>query len=148
MMTQHGTRRLHAPLRRVLRVLLEPQQLPEWNPAFLSLGGPREPDICARYPISVYGGLRGYFEYLDIGDRHVSTTWRVPGFRETATWYLEPRRAGTLVRHEFEHHGGGSRSLRALAGLGLRRLAARVVTADTPSAGTAGLPLPVPDLRV
>ena len=135
-MTQHGIQRLHVPLRRVLRLLLEPQQLPGWNPAFLSLGGPREPVHRMPYPIRVRGGLHGYFEYLDIGGRHVSTTWQVPGFRETSTWYLEPRRAATLVRHEFEHHGDDAATLRALAGLSLRRLATHVATADV------GLPHP------
>jgi hypothetical protein len=91
------------------------------------LGGPREPVIRVPYAISVRGGLHGSFEYLDIGDRHVSTTWQVPGFRESATWYLEPRRGATLVRREFEHHGDHA-ALRALAGLSLHRLAARVAT--------------------
>jgi uncharacterized protein YndB with AHSA1/START domain len=133
--TQQVTRRLYAPLPRVLRVLLEPQQLPKWNPAFLSLGGPREPRTGLRYPITVFGGLHGFFEYLDIGARHVSTTWRVPGFREVATWHLEPRRGATVVQHEFEHHGDHE-SLRALAGLGLYRLAGRVAKRDVGWAAT------------
>ena len=136
MITKHGTRRLHVPLLRVLQVLLEPQQLPAWNPAFLSLRGPREPDTGVRYPITVYGGLHGFFEYLDIGGRHVSTTWQVPGFRETGTWYLEPRRAATLVRHEYEHHGDQAGLLRALAGLGLHRLAGRVAAPDAAPSST------------
>lgn len=130
MITQHGTRRLHVPMPRVRRVLLEPQQLPGWNPAFLSLGGPRVPDTGVRYPITVYGGMHGFFEYLDIGARYVSTTWQVPGFRETGTWCLEPRGAATLVRYEYEHHGDGAGPLRALSGLGLHRLAGRVAATD------------------
>lgn len=129
MITQHGTRRLQVPLLRVRQVLLEPQQFPWWNPAFLSLRGPREPATGVRYPIVVHGGLHGFFEYLDIGTRSVSTTWQVPGFRETGTWCLEPRRAATLVRHEYEHHGEQA-PLRALAGLGLHRLAGRFAVTD------------------
>lgn len=129
MITQQVTRRLHASLPRVLRVLLEPHQLPEWNPTFVSLGGPREPRTGVRYPITAIGGMHGFFEYLDIGARHVSTACRVHGFREAATWYLEPRRGATVVQHEFEHHGDHA-SLRALAGLGLYRLAGRVAKPD------------------
>lgn len=133
MITEHGTRRLQAPLLRVLKVLLEPQQLPRWNPAFLSLGGPREPHSGVRYPIMVHGGMHGFFEYLDIGARYVSTTWQVPGFRETGTWCLEPRGAATVVRHEYEHHGDQAGPLRALAGLGLHRLADRVAASEVAS---------------
>ena len=75
----------------VRAVLLEPLQLPEWNPAFLHLTGPAPPIVDQRYPITVRPRLSGHFSYTSIETDRIEMRWDVPGFTETASWQLAQR---------------------------------------------------------
>lgn len=126
---EHGTRLVNAAATRIRRALLDPQALPDWNPAFRSIAGPADAAVGVRYPIGVTGGLSGTWEYTYIDDTRIDTAWQVPGFRETGTWRLVPHGDGTMVTHEFSHEGPLARMLahayRGVAQLRLDRLAAR-----------------------
>ncbi|WP_433434792.1 SRPBCC family protein [Nonomuraea sp. CA-141351] len=130
---QRATRFLNAPLDRVRHALLDPQALPEWNPAFRSLNGPARAATGTRYLITVKGELSGTWEYTRIDDHDIDTTWQVPGFRETGTWHLRPHDYGTIVTHEFRHEGPLARLLskayRGVAELRLDRLTQRTAAA-------------------
>lgn len=114
----------------VRAVLLRPLEIPDWNPAFLTLAGPDAAAVGTGYPITVRGGLRGTFAYTGIGASTIGWSWHVPGLDETGHWRLTPRDGGTLVEHEFTHRGPLARVLRAafegVAELRLGRLSDRV----------------------
>ncbi|WP_413757894.1 SRPBCC family protein [Streptomyces sp. MMBL 11-3] len=118
-----------APVHIVRRILLEPTALAEWNPAFLSVGGPSQALTGRRYPLVARGALRGHWEYLSIGDTLIEGRWEVPGLAETNSWKLVPHEEGTHVTHSFTHRGGLAALLRpafaGVADLRLDRLAGR-----------------------
>ncbi|WP_285104593.1 SRPBCC family protein [Promicromonospora sp. MEB111] len=115
-----------APRPSVRAVLLDPLSLPAWNPAFLRMAGPSEAGLAARYRITVRPGLSGAFTYETIEPGLVRMAWRVPGFAETADWWLDAEGERTLVRHDFTHQGPLAAALRpayqGVAGLRLDRL--------------------------
>jgi hypothetical protein len=121
---------------RVRAILLDPQALADWNPAFLSISGSTTATVGEPYPITVRPGLSGTFAYTEISDLRIDTTWSVPGFREYGTWELQPRSSETLVTHRFEHVGllGAllQRANHGVAELRLNRLAQRVATQASP----------------
>ncbi|MET8156831.1 SRPBCC family protein [Sphaerisporangium sp. NPDC005289] len=130
MTVQEETRLVRAPLSRVREILLDPRALPDWNPAFLTLGGPGHAAVGVSYPITVRGGLSGNWEYTAIEDERIDTAWHLPGFHENGTWLLRPRaEGGTVVTHGFQHQGPLARALsrayRGVAELRLDRLSQR-----------------------
>jgi hypothetical protein len=129
-MTAHNSDRLiRAPLERVRELLLRPLELPDWNPAFLGVGGPAQPVENVPYSLTVRGGLSGRLRYERIDADQVAMVWETAGFHESATWSLEPHGSATLVRHEFDHSGPLAYMLRpafaTVAELRLQRLAER-----------------------
>lgn len=114
----------------VRAVLLEPLQLPEWNPAFLRLTGPAPAIVEQRYPITVRPGLSGHFSYPSIETDRIEMRWDVPGFAETASWQLAQHGNRTEVTHRLQHAGPLATLLspayRGVAELRLARLAQRV----------------------
>ncbi len=118
-----------APVRIVRQILLEPIDLAEWNPAFLSVKGPSQALTGRRYPLVARGALRGHWEYLSIGESLIEGRWEVPGLTETNSWSLLPHDEGTHVTHSFTHQGGLAALLRpafaGVADLRLNRLAER-----------------------
>jgi len=141
---QRATHLVHAPLEVVRQVLLDPVALADWNPAFLSVGGPAEASTGVDYPITTRGGLRGFFAYLRIKSDRIDTTWRVPGLTETGTWLLEQRGGDTLVVHAFRQDGPLarllSRAFDGVAQLRLLRLQERVQAARIPDQLTPSPP--------
>ncbi|MFJ9201013.1 SRPBCC family protein [Streptomyces flaveolus] len=112
-----------APLRTVRQILLEPTALAEWNPAFLSVGGPEAATTGRRYPLTARGGLTGHWEYRSIGENHIEGCWEVPGLAETNSWRLLPHGDGTHVTHSFTNRGTLAALLRpAFAGVADLRL--------------------------
>ncbi|MFD6447581.1 hypothetical protein ACFWEJ_20925, partial [Promicromonospora sp. NPDC060204] len=92
-----------APRPTVHAVLLDALALPAWNPAFLRMTGPSEAGVsesdpfesdpsegglAAPYRITVRPGLSGVFTYETVEPGHVRMVWQVPGFAETADWWL------------------------------------------------------------
>lgn len=120
-----------APRPTVHAVLLDALALPAWNPAFLRVTGPSEAGLAAPYRITVRPGLSGVFTYETVEPGHVRMVWQVPGFAETADWWLHAEGERTLVRHDFTHQGPLAAVLRqayqGVAGLRLDRLR-RVLT--------------------
>lgn len=120
---------ISAPPPVVRQILLEPTALAEWNPAFLSVQGPRSAVTQQRYPIQVRGGLHGHWEYRQITDEFIEGYWEVPGLTENNTWQLRPYNSGTHVTHSFQHRGALAALLRPafanVAELRLNRLAER-----------------------
>ncbi|MFI2364140.1 hypothetical protein [Promicromonospora sp. NPDC019610] len=112
-------------------VLLDALSLPAWNPAFLRVTGQSEAGLAAPYRITVRPGLSGVLTYEADEPGHVRMVWQVPGFAETADWWLDAEGERTLVRHHFTHQGPLARVLReayqGVAGLRLDRLR-RVLT--------------------
>ncbi|MDQ0776254.1 hypothetical protein QF026_004720 [Streptomyces aurantiacus] len=120
---------ISTPVRIVRQILLEPTELAEWNPAFLSVKGPTQALIGRQYPLVARGALRGHWEYLSIGESLIEGRWKVPGLTETNSWSLLPRDEGTHVAHSFTHQGALAAVLRpafaGVADLRLDRLAER-----------------------
>jgi hypothetical protein len=120
---------VQAPPAVVRQILLEPTELAEWNPAFLSIKGPHHAVIGQRYPIVVRGGLSGNWEYRQISDDLIEGHWQVPGLAEVNTWHFRPHGPGTHVIHSFQHRGALAAVLRPafsnVADLRLDRLAKR-----------------------
>lgn len=83
------------------KVLLDPLALPQWNEAFLSIDGPRTPEVGQRYKLRVKPGLTGWLEYTAITEQRIEVTWQIPGFREQGVWLLDD----DTVTHSFEHAG-------------------------------------------
>ena len=104
-------------------ILLRPLALPEWNPAFLAIGGSAH--AGDRPPSFAHGhhGLRGEFRYLAIEPDRVDMEWNVPGMLEQCSWLLEPEHGGTRVSHEV--HADRSRSYSAARRETAPRLTAR-----------------------
>jgi hypothetical protein len=129
MSTVSGEIRIAAPPGVVRRILLEPRQLADWNPAFLSIRGPYEALVGQHYPIMARGGFTGNWEYVNIADERVEGRWEVPGLRETNVWEFRQHGSGTRVTHSFTHGGGLALLLRPafsnVAELRLQRLAER-----------------------
>jgi hypothetical protein len=67
------------------------------------------------------------YEHIDA--RRVTVRWSTVGFRESATWSLEPSGEMTRVVHEFGHEGGLAlllrRAFRTVAEERNKRLAQR-----------------------
>ena len=59
-----------------------------------------------RYDLTIRNGLKGSLQYEHIDARRVVVRWSTVGFRESATWSLEPNGEMTRVVHEFDHEGG------------------------------------------
>jgi len=112
MTTQRSEILNRAPLERVREILLKPLEFPEWNPAFTALAGPTNPAEGDPYALTIRNGLSGSLTYEHIDARRVAVRWSTIGFRESATWSLEPSGESTRVVHEFEHEGGLARLLR------------------------------------
>lgn len=133
---QQAARFLNVSPDQIRGALLDPRALPEWNPAFRSIGGPEPTAIGTIYPITAIGGLTGTWEYTRIEDESIDMTWQVPGFRETGTWQMRAHMGGTVVTHSFSHEGPLARMLshayRGVAELRLDRLAGRVKTTSLP----------------
>jgi Polyketide cyclase / dehydrase and lipid transport len=115
----------------VREVLLEVGQLDQWNPAFVSITGSNRARAGQPHPIQVRGGLAGEFQYDDIQRDRIESSWRVPGFRETNYWQLDPAAANsTLVTHGFVQKGPLAEALRGatedVARQRVARLKARV----------------------
>jgi hypothetical protein len=106
MTTQRSEILIRAPLEHVRQILLRPLEFPEWNAAFTALAGPTNPTEGERYALTIRSGLAGSFRYEHIDDRRIVVQWSTVGFRESATWSLEPDGATTRVVHEFDHEGG------------------------------------------
>jgi hypothetical protein len=124
---QHATSAIRAAPADVRRLLLDPLELPSWNPAFQSIDGPSQPAAGTRYAIRVRPGLAGSLEYTLIGPDRIDIAWHVPGFHETGSWTIEPSGGGTLAHHRFQHTGPLASALRhayrGVASLRLQRLA-------------------------
>ena len=106
MSTQRSEILIRAPLERIRQILLTPLELPEWNPAFTALAGPTNPSEGQRYDLTIRNGLKGSLQYEHIDARRVVVRWSTVGFRESATWSLEPNGEMTRVVHEFDQEGG------------------------------------------
>ena len=92
--------------RDVSDVLLQVAQLPQWNPAFLSITGSPTAHIGEPHPIRVRGGLPGQFQYDLINPERVESSWQVPGLRETNLWQLHlAADQSTVVTHDFAQSG-------------------------------------------
>ncbi|RZS64361.1 hypothetical protein EV187_2746 [Agromyces ramosus] len=100
-----GSRTIAAPAEPIRGILLRPLALPEWNPAFLAIGGSADAAIGHIHSLTVTGGLRGEFRYTAIEPTHVDMEWNVPGMLEHCSWVLEPERRGTRVSHEVQRTG-------------------------------------------
>jgi len=111
----------------IRHVLLDALALPEWNEAFLSIDGPAEATVGARYALRVRPGLTGELQYAVIEPDRIEITWQVPGFREVGTWTMT---ADSQVTHTFEQTGPLATVLRPayrnIATIRLARLANRV----------------------
>ena len=111
----------------IRHVLLDALALPEWNEAFLSIEGPTETTVGARYALRVRPGLTGELQYVVIEPDRIEITWQVPGFREVGTWTMT---ADSKVTHTFEQTGPLATVLRPayrnIATIRLARLANRV----------------------
>jgi len=111
----------------IRHVLLDALALPEWNEAFLSIDGPKEATVGARYALRVRPGLTGELQYTVIEPDRIEITWHVPGFREVGTWTVT---ADSQVTHTFEQTGPLATVLRPayrnIATIRLARLANRV----------------------
>ncbi len=129
---QSATIHIAASPEQVREILLQPLAYPDWNPAFLTMGGPAEAAVGQDYPMRARGGLRGTFEYTQIDDDLIGTSWQVPGLREIGTWRLSADGIGTTVVHEFSQEGAlarvMSRAFRGVAELRVGRLAERAVS--------------------
>ena len=92
--------------RDVSEVLLQVEQLAEWNPAFVSITGGPNARIGEVHPIRVRGGLSGHFQYDLITPDRIESSWQVPGFRETNRWQLHlAADQSTVVTHDFARSG-------------------------------------------
>lgn len=100
-----GSRTIAAPAELVRGILLRPRALPEWNPAFLAIGGSADAAIGHAHSLTVTGGLCGEFRYTAIEPERVEMEWNVPGMLERCSWVLEPERGGTRVSHEVQRTG-------------------------------------------
>ncbi len=122
-----ATVQIRGSVEQIRAVLLDAARLPDWNPAFLSLG-PAAPD--GSYPIRVRGGLRGRFRYTLTEKLRLESAWHVPGLAETNYWELSPTGDGTTVEHGFVHTGPVGAVMRgafaSAAGLRVDRLKSRV----------------------
>jgi hypothetical protein len=118
-----------APLPTVRQILLEPTALAEWNPAFLSVGGPAAAIVGRRYPLTARGGLTGHWEYHSIEETLIEGGWHVSGLSESNSWRLLPHGSETHVTHSFTNRGTLAALLRpafaGVADLRLGRLAER-----------------------
>ncbi|MDJ0347334.1 SRPBCC family protein [Streptomyces sp. H10-C2] len=127
MTRQPSARFVAAPPERIRQFLRTPLQMPEWNPAFLSIGGPASARVGDRHTLTVHGGLRGTWEYTRIEQQRIDATWQVPGLVEDAVWQLRSVGRGTIVTHEFRQRGSLARLLagafRGVVELRLDRLA-------------------------
>jgi hypothetical protein len=119
----------------IQQVLLEVDQLADWNPAFLSIDGAATASVGEQYPIRVRGGLRGHFQYDLIRPDRIESSWQVPGFLETNHWELgadadADADDSTVVSHGLTQTGPVAALLRSVnagvAQLRLDRLKARV----------------------
>jgi hypothetical protein len=129
MTTQQAELTIPAPAAAVRRILLTPLDLPDWNPAFLTISGEAVPSAGRRYAIRVRPRFNGTLLYAAITDDRIDMDWQVPGLHETGSWSLEDHGGSTVVRHTFTHSGPLARALRhaiqGVAALRLNRLAAR-----------------------
>jgi len=105
MTTQRSEILVRAPLGRVREILLRPLDFPQWNAAFTALVGPTDPVEGDRYALAIRNGLNGSFTYEHIDAQRIVVHWSTVGFREAATWSLEPKGDATRVVHEFDHEG-------------------------------------------
>lgn len=133
-MTEQAERLFAASPHQVRAVLLDPLALPEWNPAFSTVSGPREADTRHEYRITARG-LPGSLAYEAIEPRTIRMAWQVTGFVEVGTWTMTTTGAGTSVHHKFVHSGPLARFLRrayrGVADLRLDRLADRLGVGST-----------------
>jgi Polyketide cyclase / dehydrase and lipid transport len=102
---QQETVLIQASPRDVREVLLQVAELPEWNPAFLSINAGTTTSIGHPHPIRVRGGLTGTFQYDLMDPDRIECSWRVRGLRETNHWRLQPTERGTFVTHCFAQRG-------------------------------------------
>jgi hypothetical protein len=124
--------------RDVSEVLLQVEQLAQWNSAFLSIAGSPTACIGEPHPIRVRGGLSGHFQYDVINPDRIESSWQVPGFRETNHWQLHlAADQSTLVTHGFAQSGPfaalAGRATGRVAELRLARLKARVEARTDPN---------------
>ena len=92
----------------VLRVLLDPSAVPEWNPAITrvaTLETEARPGVA--YGVTVRSLLRGTLTYAPRhSDLLVEYEMRAPGAVEKGRWLLHGAGGGTTeVEHSFEHGG-------------------------------------------
>ncbi|WUH93553.1 SRPBCC family protein [Streptomyces sp. NBC_00433] len=126
--TATGTRTVPATPDQVRALLLDPLKLPAWNPAFLSVAGPRTAAAGQDYDLRTLPNLHGALRYTEITRDRIRMEWTVPGMREQCEWVLhDAGGAGTRVDHAVTRSGPFAAVLRhALAdlpGLRLDRLA-------------------------
>lgn len=137
--TATGTRTVPATRAQVLALLLDPQRLPDWNPAFLSMSGPRQAALGQDYELRTLPNLRGTFRYTLIAQDRVHMEWTVPGMSERCEWTLHETGAGTRVDHAVTRSGPLAAVLRhalaTLPGLRLDRLAETVPSATAALTG-------------
>ncbi len=111
----------------IRHVLLDALALPEWNEAFLTIVGPEQAELGARYALQVRPGLAGELQYTAVAADRIEITWQVPGFREVGIWTIGPDRQ---ITHTFEQSGPLATVLRPayrnVATIRLARLANRV----------------------
>ena len=100
-----GSRTIAAPAELIRSILLRPLDLPEWNPAFLAIGGSADAAIGHVHSLTVIGGVCGEFRYTAIEPTRVNMEWDVPGMLERCSWVLEPECGGTRVSHEVLRTG-------------------------------------------
>jgi hypothetical protein len=131
MSAERGVRLVAAPRDHVHTVLLEPLAMPQWNPAFRAVVGPREPSVGVSYALRTVQGLSGSLRYDRISEDRIEMSWTVPGFTEHGSWELHDAVGGTWVAHAFTHSGPVAALLRpayrGVAHLRLERLATRAV---------------------
>lgn len=126
MNTDTSTRSIDAEPTTVRAILLDPVRLPEWNPAFVELAGPREAQENVAYALTGIRGLRGSFRYSLIAPDTIVMKWNVPGLHETSVWQTASAFGSTVVTHDVSRSGPLARllanTLSGLADLRLSRL--------------------------
>ncbi|MGB4777676.1 SRPBCC family protein [Microbacterium sp.] len=125
-----GTTTIAAPAAIIREALVSATQLPEWNPAFVRVGGPTVATVDVEYELETIMGRHGSLTYTRIEPDRIVMTWRVPLLRERGTWLIEEHGpAHTRVTHSVERHGALvaaiAHTLGTLPQLRLDRLTAR-----------------------
>ncbi|WP_329483578.1 hypothetical protein OG555_15475 [Kribbella sp. NBC_01484] len=124
---EQATEAIPADPTAIRHVLLDVLALPEWNEAFLTIDGPEQAELGARYALQVRPGLAGELQYTAVEADRIEITWQVPGFREVGIWTIGPDRQ---ITHTFEQSGPLATVLRPayrnVATIRLARLANRV----------------------